>query len=78
MSELRAGDRVRLLRIDESFYRDSPNINLVQLRRWIGTEARFSGYTGHGLMEVEFKHEVEGDGRRITVVVDPSWIERVS
>ena len=78
MTAYKPGDKVRLLRIEESLYSGLPDESVARLRRWIGKEVNFANYAKQGVVEVEFRDVFEGEENWITIFVDPTWIERVS
>jgi hypothetical protein len=71
-------DKVRLLHLDEEFYKGIDAASVSRLRSLVGREWTVSGFSPHGYVEIEFTHTGESPTPLEWVCIPPSWIERVS
>jgi hypothetical protein len=72
------GDRVRLLKLDEWFFKDIPAEDVSFLRTCVGRETELPGFDDYGHAELMFvRSSTEEDYKSHTVWVDQSWIEKV-
>lgn len=77
MAALQIGDRVRLLKLDEWFFKDIPTDDVEFLKFCIGRETELLGFDDYGHAELEFvRSETGKDFKSHTVWVDQKWIEK--
>ncbi len=77
MALFQVGDRVRLLILEDWFFKDIPTGDVAFLKSCIGRETQVLGFDDYGHAELEFvKSNIVGDYRSHTVWVEQSWIEK--
>lgn len=71
------GDRVRLVKLEDWFFKDISPDDVEFLKSCIGRETELLGFDDYGHAELEFKRSKAGkDHRSHTVWVAQSWIEK--
>ena len=71
------GDRVRLLKLEEWFFKDIPAEDVLFLRNCVGRETDLLGFDDYGHAELVFvRSATDEDYGSHTVWVDQSWIEK--
>ncbi len=74
MIGFRAGDRVRLLRLEDWFFKDISTDDVAFLKSCVGRETEMLGFDEYGHAELMF---VRSTNQSHSVWVDQSWIEKV-
>lgn len=78
MASFQVGDRVRLLKLEEWFFKNIEDDDMVFLKSCIGQETELLGFDDYGHAELEFVRSSTGeDYLSHTVWVDQGWIEKV-
>ncbi len=77
-SGLRVRDRVRLVKLDDWFFKDIPAGDVLFLKTCVGRLIELQGFDDYGHAELGFERPTSnGDYRCHSVWVDPSWLEKV-
>ena len=78
MNVFKTGDRVRLLKLENWFFKDLPAEDVAFLKVCVGEQTEVLGYDDYGHVELEFERRQSGGVYRThTVWVDEGWIEKV-
>jgi hypothetical protein len=78
MAGFHVGDRVRLLKLEGSFFKDIVADDVAFLRSCVGKPTKIQNFDENGHAELEFVRSKPGENYRShTVWVDQSWIEKV-
>jgi len=78
MSNFKTGDRVRLLKLEDWFFKDIPADDVAFLKARVGEVSEIIGFDDYGHAELEFERpEPEGSYRSHTIWIDQDWIEKV-
>jgi hypothetical protein len=74
------GDRVRLLRLEDEFFRGIDLDDVARLKGLVGRDWTVSDFSEHGYVEIELHHpEASSSPTPIDwICIPPSWIERAS
>ena len=78
MSSFGIGDRVRLLKLEEWFFKGIPADDVVFLKSCVGAETEIIGFDDYGHAELDFERPApEGEYLSHTIWVVQDWIEKV-
>ena len=78
MAGFQVGDRVRLLKLEDWFFKGIEADDVLFLRSRVDTTAKIESFDEYGHAELEFVRSKPGENYRShTVWVDQSWIEKV-
>ena len=79
MADFDVGDSVRLLKLDEWFFKGLEPDTVVFLRTCVGKKTKIRSFDDYGHAELEFEVPRSPDDKyqSHTVWIDQSWIEKV-
>ncbi|QGM97371.1 hypothetical protein [Methylocystis parvus] len=71
------GEKLILVRLEDWFVENLESVAVKRLQRRVGKQVRYVADADHGLVEVEFTAVEKGEKIDVSILVEPSSLERM-